>query len=71
MRLLPGLLAIGVSADGIPQYGPTRGDSCLSRGGDETGRYTMHFSHESENSIVSKCQAKPGKYFLYFLVLIT
>lgn len=68
MRLLPGLLAIGVSADGIPQYGPTRGDSCISRGGDETGRYTMRYSSESENSIIPECEAKPGKYFLYILI---
>ena len=68
MRLLPGLFAIGVSAEGIPQYGPTRGDRCLSQGDDETGRYTMQFSSESENFIQSECEAKPGKFFLYTLV---
>ena len=56
MRLLPGLLVIGVSAQGIPQYGPTRGDQCLSPGDDETGRYTMKNSIESYNTIEDACR---------------
>ena len=44
----------------IPQYGPTRRDRCLSPGDDETGRYTMKFSSESENFMYSECKESPG-----------
>ena len=64
MRLLPGLLTIGVSARGIPQYGPTRGDRCLTPNEDDTGKYTMNYSIESENAIVSECEKNPGKFLL-------
>ena len=60
MRLLPGLLAIGVSADGIPQYGPTRGDRCLSPGEDDAGKYTMQRAIQSFNTIEAEC-SKIGK----------
>ena len=60
MRLLSGLLAIGVSAQGIPKYGPTRGDSCLSPGESELGKYTMRYSIESYNAIEADC-LKIGK----------
>lgn len=56
MRLLPGLIAIGASFDGIPQYGPTSGDRCLSPSDDDTGRYTMQYSHESHNVIEYECR---------------
>ena len=55
MRLLPGLLALNVSAQGIPQYGPMRGDRCLSPGDDDTGKYTMQNSIESFNTIEEMC----------------
>ena len=50
----------GATKSGIPQYGPTRGDMCLSSGDDETGRYTMKFSSESENFMYSECKESPG-----------
>ena len=61
MRLLPGLLAIGVSSDGIPQYGPTRGDRCLSPSDDDSGKYTMRRAVESFNTIEAECKSKIGK----------
>ena len=45
---------------GIPQYGPIRGDRCLSSGDDETGKYTMQHSHESFNTIEIRCAESPG-----------
>ena len=64
MRLLPGLLAIGVSTEAaIPEYGPARGDKCLLPGDDETTKYTMQYSIESENVIKARCAEKPGKCF--------
>ena len=45
---------------GIPQYGPTRGDKCLRSGDDETGKYTLQFSSESEHFIQSECDESPG-----------
>ena len=69
MRLFPGLLIVGVSAQnsrisqdsGIPQYGPTDGDRCLSRRADDAGRYTMKYSHQSYNKIVHDCEKRQGK----------
>ena len=61
MRLLPGLLLIGASANGIPQYGPTRGDQCLSPRDDQTGKYTMQFSMESFNTIETECARTGSK----------
>ena len=67
MRLFPGvLLTVGVSAQqqvykGIPQYGPTRGDRCLSRRDDEAGKYTMQNSDQSYNQIEEECRNKQGK----------
>ena len=55
MRLLPGLLAVGVMADGIPQYGPTRGDRCLTSRDDDSGKYTMERAIESFNTIEAEC----------------
>lgn len=56
MRLLPGLLALNVSAQGIPQYGPMRGYWCLSPEDDDTGKYTMKYSIESFNRIEEECR---------------
>ena len=61
MRLFPGLLAIGATANGIPHYGPTSGDRCLSSRDDETGRYTLHKSNQSYNTILEKCNSKTGQ----------
>ena len=55
MRLLTGLLAYGVSADGIPQYGPTRGDRCLTPRDNDSGKYTMQRAIESFNYIEAEC----------------
>ena len=61
MRLLPGLITIGVSAqNGIPQYGPTSGDRCLSDRDDQTGKYTTQYSIESYNEIEERCNKTPG-----------
>ena len=54
---------------GIPQYGPIRGDRCLSRGDDETVRYTMQFSSDSLNSIQSECEKSPGNVLELLLIL--
>jgi len=63
MRLLPGLLTVGVSAQngfsGIPQYGPTSGDRCLSDQDDQTGKYTMQYSIEPYNAIFEQCNNTP------------
>ena len=69
MRLLSGLLAIGVSAQGIPKYGPTRGDSCLSPGESELGKYTMRYSIESYNAIEAEC-LKTGKNTSIILIFL-
>lgn len=55
MRLLTGLLAYGVHADGIPQYGPTRGDGCLTPRDDDSGKFTMQKAIESLNMIEANC----------------
>lgn len=70
MRLLSGLLAIGVSAQGIPKYGPTRGDSCLSPGESELGKYTMRYSIESYNAIEAECKLKTGKNTSKILIFL-
>ena len=53
---------------GIPQYGPTRGDRCLSRGDDETGKYTMLHNNYSENSIMAECKKFPGNVLQLLLI---
>ena len=60
MRLLPGLLVVGTSANGIPQYGPTSGDRCISDRDDQTGKYSMQNSIESFNDIEGRCNETPG-----------
>ena len=45
----------------IPQYGPTRGDRCLSERDDQTGKYTMQYSIESINEIKYQCQNSQGQ----------
>ena len=50
-----------IQSGGIPQYGPTRGDRCLSPRDDETGRYTMRRSLESYNTIEQECFSKSGR----------
>ena len=49
-----------IDSGGIPQYGPTSGDRCLSRGDDEAGRYTMKYSHQSYNKIEKDCEIRSG-----------
>ena len=58
----------GATKPGIPQYGPTRGDECLSRGDDETGKYTMQYSIESLNYIEDKCRKTPGNLLEHLLI---
>ena len=53
----------------IPQYGPTRRDRCLSPGDDETVRYTMQYSEESENAILAKCMEISGNVLELLLIL--
>ena len=59
----------GATKSGVPQYGPTRGDSCLSPGGDDTGKYTMQHSEESENRIMAECEKSPGNVLDLLLIL--
>ena len=49
-----------IQSGGIPQYGPTSGDRCLSRGDDEAGKYTMKYSHPSYNLIKEECENTSG-----------
>ena len=49
-----------IQSGGIPPYGPTSGDRCLSYGDDQEGRYTMQYSHESLNIIVEDCEQASG-----------
>lgn len=50
-----------IQSGGIPQYGPTKGDRCLSPRDDGIGQYTMRFSTESFNTIEQKCFSKSGR----------
>ena len=45
---------------GIPQYGPTKGDRCISPGGDESGKYSMQYSRESYDVIAAHCTRSSG-----------
>ena len=49
-----------IHSGGIPQYGPTRGDRCLSDRDDQTGKYTMQYSTESYHAIEQQCQNSQG-----------
>ena len=55
---------------GIPQYGPTKGDRCISPGGDETGKYSMQYSRESYDVIAAHCTRSPGNAFDHFIILL-
>ena len=48
---------------GIPHYGPTKGDRCISPGGDETGKYSMQNSIESYDVIAAECTRSSGNVF--------
>ena len=50
----------GATKSGIAQYGPTRGDRCLSPRDDATGKYTMQYSTESFNTIEDRCDRSSG-----------
>ena len=54
---------------GIPQYGPTNGDRCISPGGDETGKYSMQYSIESYDVIAADCTRSPGNAFENLITL--
>ena len=45
---------------GLPQYGPTEGDRCISPGGDESGKYSMQYSRESYDVIAAHCTRASG-----------
>ena len=55
---------------GIPQYGPTNGDRCISPGGDETGKYSMQYSIESYDVIAADCTRSPGNAFENLITLL-
>ena len=48
---------------GLPQYGPTKGDRCISPGGDESGKYSMQHSRESYDVIAAHCARSPDNTF--------
>ena len=50
----------GATKSEIPQYGPTKGDRCLSSHDGKTGKYTMQKSMESPNTIQDLCHSTPG-----------
>ena len=52
------------SKAGIPDYGPTRGDRCLSSRDDDTGKYTLQFSTESQNLVEAECSSKSGRRYI-------
>ena len=54
----------------IPQYGPTRGDKCLSPDDDDTGKYTMLRYYYSENTIMAECEKTSGNVPELLLILI-
>ena len=56
-------------SEGIPQYGPTKGDRCIRPGGDETGKYSMQYSVESYEVIAAQCTRSPGNAFENFITL--
>ena len=53
---------------GIPQYGPTRGDRCLSSRDDEYGKYSLHRSFFSYNTIEDLCAKSPGSELELLLI---
>ena len=53
---------------GIPQYGPTKGDRCISPGGDETGKYSMQRSLESYDVIAAECTRSSGNVFEHLVM---
>ena len=59
----------GATKSGIPQYGPTRGDRCLSPGDDETGKYTLQKSLQSFNTIEMDCRSSSGNLLEISLIL--
>ena len=56
-------------SEGIPQYGPTKGDRCIRPGGDETGKYSMQYSLESYDVIAARCTRSPGNTFETLITL--
>ena len=54
---------------GIPQYGPTKGDRCISPGGDESGKYSMQYSRESYDVIAAHCTRSPGNAFEHLITI--
>ena len=52
----------------IPQYGPTKGDRCISPGGDETGKYSMQYSIESYDVIAADCTRSSGNVFEHLIL---
>ena len=52
----------------IPQYGPTRGNKCLSPGDSQTDKYTMQHSDEDYNRIEADCEKSPGNVLELLLI---